>query len=311
MDSVATRIITLNTRFQSNNLFNQGLDLVVNYTWSHSLDNLSSTFSETPQTENLGLLDPFQPALDYGNADFDARHRIAISAVWALPYARQFHGVAKHVLDGWVLAPIITAHTGNPFTVFNSFNGFGGDTAFARYQIPPGEAIKYSGNSDNVPAGVEGPVDFSGPNNFNYLSLPTIAAQDIYFEPLTGSGELPTCDMTTNSLGDTVSTGQNCKWPSNMTRRNAFRGPGVYNINLAIRKDFSINEKFKLQFSAEFYNLLNHSNYYIVAGGTQDFGNFFLSPTPNFEILGKRGVVPAGGIPNERRFIQMALRLTF
>jgi hypothetical protein len=30
-----------------------------------------------------------------------------------------------------------------------------------------------------------------------------------------------------------------------------------------------------------------------------------------FQILGKKGVNPAVGIPNERRFIQMALRLTF
>jgi len=301
----------LNTRFQSSNLFKQGLDLTINYTWAHALDNLSSTFSETPQTENLGLLDPFQPALDYGNADFDARHRIAISAVWALPYARNTHGFVKQAADGWEFAPIVTSRTGNPFTVFDSFNGFGGDTAFARYQIPAGAKIPYSGTSNNVPAGVEGTVDFSGPNNYNYLNLPTIPAAQQYFEPLTGSGELPTCAMTTNSLGDMVSTGTHCKWPSNMTRRNAFRAPGVYNINLAIRKQFSVTERFKLQFSSEFYNLLNHSNYYIVAGGTQDFGNFFPSPTPNFEILGKRGVIPAAGVPNERRFIQMALRLTF
>lgn len=307
----------LNTRFQSSNLFKQGLDLTVNYTWSHVLDNLSSSFSETPQTENLGLLDPFQPALDYGHADFDARHRIAVSAVWAVPYAKSTHGFVKQALDGWELAPIITARTGNPFTVFNSFDGVGGDTAFARYQIVPGTTLRYTGNASNVPAGLEGAVDFSGANTYNFLSLPTVApdgttlADTTYVERLTGSGELPTCDMTTGPNGGLVSLGTNCKWPSNMTRRNAFRGPGVYNINLAIRKQFSLTERVKLQFSSEFYNLLNHSNYYIEAGGTQDFGNFANSPTPNFEVLGQRGVLANGVTPNERRFIQMALRLSF
>jgi hypothetical protein len=121
---------------------------------------------------------------------------------------------------------------------------------------------------------------------------------------------LPTCDMTTNPAGNTVSTGANCKWPSNMTGRNAFRGPGAYNINLAIRKQFAVTERYKLQFSTEFYNLLNHSNYYVQGGGVNDFGNF---PTPpdHLEVIGKRGVNPALGIPNERRFIQMALRLSF
>jgi len=91
--------------------------------------------------------------------------------------------------------------------------------------------------------------------------------------------------MTTNGAGDTVSTGTNCKWPSNMTARNAFRGPGAYNINLAIRKQFAVTERYKLQFSTEFYNLLNHSNYYVQGGGVNDFGNFFPSPD-HLEVIG-------------------------
>ena len=316
----------LNTHFQSNNLFRQGLDFTVNYTYSHSLDNLSSSFSETPQTENLGLLDPFQPALDYGSADFDARHRLAISAVWALPYAKSTHGFVKQALDGWEFAPIITAHSGNPFTVFNSLGGFGGDTAFSRYQIPSGATVKYTGSANNVAATAEpNYTDFSGVNTFQYLTVQGFENPDgttpTYQEPLTGSGELPTCDMTTNAAGNTVSTGTNCKWPSNMTRRNSFRGAGAYNINLAIRKQFSVTERYKLQFSTEFYNLLNHSNYYVQAGGGQDLGNFAPPADPvtgapipgpyNFQVIGKRGVNPAIGVPNERRFIQMALRLSF
>ena len=35
----------INVKFSSNNLFNKGLQLVANYTWSHSIDNLSDTFS--------------------------------------------------------------------------------------------------------------------------------------------------------------------------------------------------------------------------------------------------------------------------
>jgi outer membrane receptor protein involved in Fe transport len=321
----------LNTRFQSSNLFRQGLDFTVNYTWSHSLDNLSSSFSETPQTENLGLLDPFQPALDYGSADFDARHRIAISAVWALPYAKNTHGFVKQAVDGWEFSPIVTAHSGNPFTVFDSSNGVGGDTAFARYQTPAGASVKFTGSSNNVPATAEpNYVNFAGPNTFQYVKVQGFENPDgtpaTYFNPLTFSGELPTCDTTTNGAGNVVSTGLNCKWPMNMTHRNAFRGPGAYNINLAIRKQFSVTERFKLQFSTEFYNLLNHSNYYVQAGATNDVGNFATpslgidpvtgNPIPapgpfNFQVIGKRGVNPAAGVPNERRFIQMALRLSF
>ncbi|HMK29735.1 MAG TPA: TonB-dependent receptor plug domain-containing protein, partial [Terriglobales bacterium] len=288
----------LNTRFVSSNLFHQGLDLTVNYTWSHAIDNISSTFSETPQAQGfLGLLDPFIPSLDKGTADYDARHRIALSAVWTLPYAKGTHGVAKQVLDGWEFAPILTAHTGNPFTIFDS-NGFlGSDTIASRYV--PTAAFGLSGNTST-----SNPV---APNTFTYLNLP---GSNTYTDPLVGSGELPTCDMTTNAAGHLVSLGTNCHFPSDMTGRNTFRGPGWYNINASIGKYFPINERFKLQFRTEFYNLLNHSNYYVQTGQA-DAGNFG-SGVP-FSIIGKKGVNPAPtvSVPNERRFIQMALKLTF
>ena len=291
----------LNTRFVSNNLFHQGLTLTMNYTYSHTIDNLSSSFSETPQTENLGLLDPFQPALDKGSADFDARHRIAVSAVWQIPYAKNTHGFARQVLDGWEIAPIITDHTGNPFTVFDSSANIG-DTVSARYFIPTGTTIPLSGNTNNVPA----TGGFAGANTYTYLTLPASAT---YVDPLVGSGELPTCDMTTNAAGNLVSTGKNCKWPANLTGRNSFRGPGAYNINAELGKTFPITERFKLQFRSEFYNLLNHSNYYVQNGSTQDVGN--TGNVGDFQVTGKRGVIAAAGVPNERRFIQFALKLLF
>ena len=298
----------LNTRFSSSNLLNQGLDLTVNYTYSHTIDNLSSTFSETPQTENLGLLDPFQPGLDRGNADFDARHRIALSAVWTLPYAKGTHGFVRQVLDGWELAPLITARTGNSFTVFDSTANIG-DTVAARYWIPAGAAIPKSGNSNNIPAtGI-----FAGANTFTYLTLPPSAT---YVDPLVGSGELPTCNMITNPAGNLVSTGTGCHWPSNLSSRNMFQGPGAYFINAAVGKFFPINERIKLNFRAEFYNLFNHSNYYVQGGSTNDAGNngnstLGSNPTIPLQVVGKRGVNPASGVPNERRFIQLALRLDF
>ena len=319
----------LNTRFASSNLFNAGLDVNVNYTYSHSIDNLSSSFSETPQTENLGLLDPLQPALDKGDADYDARHRIAFSAVWDIPYAKGTHGFFRQALDGWELAPVWTAHTGNPFTVFDS-SASAGDTIFGRY-FAPGGAPPRTGSTSSVPTTGYG----EGPNAYTYMTLPASATyyNQFLFNATGGvagldagttiiDGDLPTCGTTTNSLGDTVSTGQNCRWPSNMTHRNYFRGPGWYNINLAIRKMFPITEKYKLQFSSEFYNLLNHSNYYVQSGSFADMGNTCATSdpiaqancggaSPNYQVFGKRGVNPAVGVPNERRFIQFALKFLF
>lgn len=294
----------LNASLRSSDLFKQGIDLTVNYTYSHTIDNLSSTFSETPQTENLGLLDPFQPALDKGNADFDARHRIAITTVWALPYAKGTHGVVRQVFDGWEFAPIIVARTGQPFTAFDSTNNIG-DSVAARYFLSTGLTLSTTGNSNNVPQ-IDPVTKQPVPNTFIFKNLPPFTT---YADPLVQSGELPTCNMVRNSAGNLVSTGQNCHWPTNMLGRNYFTGPGVYNINLAIRKAFPITERYSLQFSSEFYNLLNHSNYYVQSGAASDVGGF--DNTVPFQVIGKRGVNPAGGVANERRFIQFALKLKF
>ena len=55
----------LNMKFQSNNLFNKGLYLNANYTWSHAIDNLSSTFTEGSNGAYVqGYLDPYNANLD-------------------------------------------------------------------------------------------------------------------------------------------------------------------------------------------------------------------------------------------------------
>lgn len=100
--------------------------------------------------------------------------------------------------------------------------------------------------------------------------------------------------MGTNAAGNAISLGTHCRFPANMTRRNAFRAPGLYNINLGIYKNFQLTERYKLQFRSEFYNLLNHSNLYVQNGSSADAGN---GPGP-LQIIAKKGVNPSGGVPN-------------
>ncbi len=61
-----------------------------------------------------------------------------------------------------------------------------------------------------------------------------------------------------------------------------------------------------LQFRAEFFNLFNHSNLFLYPLSTDLLSG---------QILARRGVPPAHelftGIPDERRNIQLGLRLTF
>jgi hypothetical protein len=43
--------------------------------------------------------------------------------------------------------------------------------------------------------------------------------------------------------------------------RNAFRGFPVSQVDLAIRRGFALTERLRVQFRAEFFNILNHPNF--------------------------------------------------
>jgi hypothetical protein len=46
-------------------------------------------------------------------------------------------------------------------------------------------------------------------------------------------------------------------------RRNALRGPNVYQLDLTLAKKFPINETKNIEFRAECYNILNHPEYQV------------------------------------------------
>jgi hypothetical protein len=276
----------VNTRVSTDNLFHSGVNLNFNYTYSHSTDNISTTFSETAQTYNLGYVNPFDPALDYGSSDFDVRQRVVVSALWDIPIARDSKGVLKEVAGGWSFAPIFTARTGYPLTIYDpNYSAFG-----------------------NVPrAFLSGPVTYNksgadqGGNNFNYLGYPTPIP---YVDPLIGGGEFPTCP----ALGSDPSQ---CHFPSTMSGRNAFKQPGFWNMDAGFYKTFKLTERFKMQFRSEFYNLFNHSNLYALTGGFATVGTVASTAPGGGYLDAKKGTDLQTVSPVERRFVQFALRLTF
>jgi hypothetical protein len=247
-----------------NNFRNTGLQFTAHYTYGVAKDNLSSTFSEGAFNSNLGVTNPFIPSLDYGYADFDVRHRFVGSMIWKIPYATNFSGVTKALLDGWTVTGIFHTRTGTPFTVFDSANA-----NLAAPRLVP-----------NGPISVH-VVDTGNANFFNYLDL---AGQPV---GAFGSALCGGC----SDFGP---------YPDNMTRRNQFRGPGMWNLDAGIYRTIRLNEKYSIQLRGELFNAFNHANLYIVSG-TQDVGNGFVGAA--------KGVTPNGNF--ERRNVQLAVKFIF
>jgi hypothetical protein len=296
-DAGSSSYNALNVRVQTSNLMNSGLSFVSNYTWAHSNDISSSTFSEFGNDFNLGLLNTMIPSEDKGDSNFDIRHRWVMSGTWDTPWFKSDENwVKKNVLGGWTFAPIVSVQSGNPFSVWDCLEEF--------FNVCP----RYFYGSHPNTSSHDASVDIGG-NTFNYITIDPNQYID-YFNPVVGTGEWGVC-----GVGEGATNG--CPFPSNMSGRNSFRAPGVWNMDLGIYKNFHVTERFTLQFRSEFYNVMNHSNLY-VQGGSAEADNtslpFFLGQCTSEADCPAAATAKRGGFGNandERRNVQFGLRLIF
>ncbi len=268
----------LNVKFQAQNLYKTGVTLITNYTWSHSLDDLSSTFANSETAASLGYTDYLKPTLDWGSSDFDIRHRIVISPIWKTPWFTSGRSIESEVLGGWTISSIFTARTGTPFSVYD-------ESYLLNYYVIPRltPATPITQPHTGTPVNV-------GPNLFTALNVPPPANLGAFNKALGISDFGP--------------------FPANMSHRNIFRGPGAWNDDLAIAKAFRITERFSMEFRAEGFNVFNHHNFYVNA---ED--NYYTAPTTvGLQIMEEKGGLGSealGGNKDERRFGQFSLRLLF
>lgn len=250
--------------FDGNNFRNQGIQFTAHYTFGVNKDNLSTTFSEAAFNGNLGLTNPFNPSLDYGYADADVRHRFVGSAIWDIPLARHADGLRKHLLSGWQVTGIFNARTGTPFTIFDSSNALGSGPRMVA----------------NGPITVNVTADPNQANFFNYINL---AGQPVgaFINPVCGCSDFG-------------------PYPANMTKRNQFRGPGIWNFDAGVYKNIKLSERYSLQLRGEMFNAFNHANLYLLVG-TNDVANGVVGAT--------RGLTPNGNL--ERRNVQLAVKFIF
>jgi len=267
---------SLAARVELTNIGSTGLSLHSSYTYAHAIDNISSTFSESSNNGNLGLLDPFNPQIDKGNSDFDQRHRFVFSGTWDIPFARNMSGAGKRALDGWTIAPIISVRSGFPFSMFDCSNA--ATTCMRAVQT---STLERNGSSH---------ADASGSANlFDYFTFPAGTFDSTYVNPIVGISDFG-------------------PFPSNMLTRGYFYGPGAYNVDLGFYKTTRINERFSLQIRGEFFNLFNHSNLYITQSDNDV--SSITDPTSGIATVhAEKGVHPV--LANERRNIQVALKLIF
>lgn len=223
-----------NIRYDIQDVGHTGITLRANYTYSHTIDDLSDTFSSSGNQFNLGYTDFQNPQVDKGSSQFDNRHRVAIAAIWDIPFARHTHGLAKYVLNGWELAPVFTARTGAPYTIYDPTND---NYIYTRVVLdqaaPPATRINAGADTYTI---------------YNFANIATGA----YINPRTGDSDFG-------------------PFPANMTGRDAFKTPGTWNIDLGMYKTLRFTEQKMLQLRLEAYNADNHANFSVNTGSAYIF----------------------------------------
>ena len=103
----------------------RGLQALVSYTWSHSIDtNSNDSFNNAPA-------DKVDPRSDRGPSDFDVRQSFAAAVTYNLP-APPEGAAGTRLLRDWSLDTIITARTATPVDVF-----IGRDLGFGLFNFRP------------------------------------------------------------------------------------------------------------------------------------------------------------------------------
>jgi hypothetical protein len=278
---------SMNVKFQSQDFHRTGLSIVSNYTWSHSLDDLSSTFSDSSQggsgyLGNLGYLAPLDPMLDWSSSDFDVPNRIVVSPIWKTPWFKEGHTFLTEAAGGWTISGIFNARSGTPFSVYDFTYNEGAYSGIPR--IVPATPL-----TQHKP----GPAQNLGADGFQIMTIP-------------GANDLAPFNTTTgiSDFGP---------FPNDMSGRNTFRGPGAWNTDASISKKFNLSERVGLQFRAEAFDLLNHHNLYVNESelSVTNTPGTIGPPLPVFALKGGLNSIGLGGNHDERRFGQFSLRVDF
>jgi len=205
-----------------------GLTAFLNYTWSKAIDNNafgSSVTAVVPGSSYvLPIYEPDYKRLDRGASDYDHRNVLTLSYVWLLP---KFHGGnagERYVVNGWQTNGIFSFRSGDPLTVTGAnVDGTG---------LNRDRGVWNGGNPYGATAcsGVKTACKpFLNPASFS--QNPTNTPNP--FNPLT--------------YGNVV--------------KGSFVGPQFASWDVSAFRDFPIHEALQLQFRAEFFNVLNHTNF--------------------------------------------------
>ena len=255
--------VTLNARDY------HGLSMVAGYTYSHASDDVGANWdfgygSGLPQNAyNVGA--------EYANSDFDIRHRLTLSLTYAIP-SRKGYG---QMLEGWEINSITTLQTPQFWGPMDEGTDAAGVGPLP-VSPPANTPIRWSfyGNRSDFKSQKGQGITYFGANNSPSDPSNNAACNA---KALSLDGGTPGAATESLAFFGCYANGNSIMLPPPLGQfgnmgRNMFQDSGFKNFDFSLAKSFHLGEAMRLQFRAEFFNILNHPNFANPYGGQNGFG---------------------------------------
>ena len=206
--------------------FSNGFAMTTSYTFSKSMG---------MQSEDSGLDFYINAHRNWRRLDFNRTHTFAQSYVYELPFGKGKHylqnGPASYILGGWQVNGILTIYTGHPLTSF------------------PGSSsvLGAPGNNNTVNWFGPGPIPTPKGNGLSGIWFTNTICN---FDPNKGA-------LVINQCFAQPGAGNGGKPEFGNLGRNFMDGPGAWNLDASIFRSIDIKERWKLQFRAEAFSVVN------------------------------------------------------
>ena len=275
--------------------FSNGLTYLFTYTFSKTLSDAGDLLNggsnggyRAPQVPGLG------PKFDWGLADFNIRQVVHFSGIYEFPFGKDKRflnqrGPVNAMLGGWSANWIVTLQGGQPINM-GCPTGTTSGTGCNDIRIP-GQSQQLGIQNKAIAAN----NGFKRPFWFNNAAAFNQPCQLGATGPIANSPTGCTPFQAEAALGSTGG-GQTF-------------GPGFHRLDYSMFKGIQLNDRFSMQFRAEFFNILNHPNFNAPGFGGNGVVSIGGSTNFNSPYFGEVG--STRDAPYDPRQIQFALKLYY
>ena len=239
----------------------RGLMVTVNYTYARSLDMGSAN-----QNAASVMANNFDLRSDYGRSDFDFNHVFNASWLSELPFGRgrwigTDNGILDRIIGGWAISGIFTGTSGQPLTVTQGAQSWGG-------------ALALGFNSGGILAN-PGAIQENNVHNVATTVSPT--GLNLFGDPAAVRGAFRRIELSRDGRAG----------------RNPLTGLPRWNVDMQLSKKTRVTEQVNFTILFDFFNVFNHvdfANPALAINNLTTFGNITAQFTPTNRTNGARWI---------------------